>query len=145
MAKPVLVCDMQHETLKVDVYLAYQGNERCFYSYTYTYNEAEKDSLTWDNPEEMSGMKNACKLINEQLSPKLEGRDLFLFKKLELLILNFKNKQQEQGVTVGPNVTAAVSNALYYACAKAMDSQYPYLEMYKTNMLKDFQLPFIAD
>lgn len=142
-AKPAFLCDLQHESLQIDVYLAYQGNERCFYSYTYTYNEAEKESLTWDNKEEMQGMKTACQLINDHLSPLLVDRDLYLFKKLELLLLNFKRKKEDQGVTVGPNVISAVSNALFYACAKAMDSQYPYLQMYKANMLKDFQLPFV--
>ena len=73
----------------------------------------------------------------------LAGRDLYLFKKLELVLVNFKHKREEQGVTVGPNVISAVSNALFYACAKAMDGQFPYLQMYKANLLKDFQLPFL--
>ena len=123
--------------------MSYQGTERCYYSYIYTYNEAEKESLTWDNREEMSGMKTACQLINHNISPMLVGRDLFFWKKLEALLLHFKEKREEHGETVGPNVVGAVSNALFYACAKAMDSQYPYLPMYKANMLKDFQLPFV--
>lgn len=142
-AKPAYLCDLQHESLQIDVYLNYQGTARCFYSYTYTYNDAEKESMTWDNAEEMKGMKTACELINQNISPMLAGRDLYLFKKLEHLLLNFKYKREDQGVTVGPNVIGAVSNALFYACAKAMDGQYPYLQMYKANMLKDFQLPFI--
>ena len=116
----------------------YQGNTRCFYSYIYTYNESEKETLTWDNPEEMKGMKTACQLINENLSPMFAGKDLYLFKKLDHLLTNFKNKRQDQGTTVGPNVTSAVSHALFYGCAKAMDSQFPYLQMYSANMLKTF-------
>lgn len=125
------------------MYLSYQGNERCFYSYIYTYNESEKETLTWDNQDEMKGMKTACKLINESLSPLLAGKDLYLFKKLDLLLMNFKNKRQDQGTTIGPNVTSAVSHALFYACAKAMDSQFPYLQMYQANMLRPLQLPFV--
>ena len=47
-AKPAYLCDFTQETLQIDVYLTYQGSERCFYSYTFTYNESEKESLTWD-------------------------------------------------------------------------------------------------
>lgn len=46
-------------------------------------------------------------------------------------------------MTVGPNVTSAVSHALFYGCAKAMDGQFPYLQMYSANMLKTFQLPLM--
>jgi enolase len=108
--------------VQVDVYLAYQGTERCFYSYTYTYNESEKENMTWDNKEEMKGMNTACQIINQQISPMLMGRDLYLLKKLESALTNLKNKSEQQGVTVGSNVISSVSNALFYGCAKAMDN-----------------------
>ena len=67
-AKPCYICDLTVETLQIDVYLQYQGVERCFFNYIYTYNESEVDKLTWDDEEGKTGMTRACSIIN-QLSP----------------------------------------------------------------------------
>ena len=57
-------------------------------------NESEKENMTWDNKEEMKGMNTACQIINQQISPMLMGRDLYLLKKLESALTNFKNKSE---------------------------------------------------
>ena len=64
-AKPTYVCDLSIETLQVDVFLQYQGIERCFFSYIYTYNESEIPNLTWDDEEAKTGMTTACSIINQ--------------------------------------------------------------------------------
>ena len=82
-ARETFLCDLAYQSMQIDVYLSYQGQERCFYSYIYTYNEAEREDFPWDNAEEKTGMREACKVINEQISPLLEGRDLLLIKKID--------------------------------------------------------------
>jgi hypothetical protein len=71
IARPSFLCELQQETLQIDVYLSYQGAERCFYTYTFTYNESEKALLTWDKHEELTGMELACQFINEQICPQI--------------------------------------------------------------------------
>jgi len=89
-------------------------------------------------------MKTACDLINNQVNQVLQGKDLFLYKKIDGYLNNFKTKREAQGEKIGPNITAAVSNALFYACAKAVNSQYPFMSMYKANMVKEFVPPYIV-
>jgi enolase len=117
------------------VYLSYQGQE-CFYKYHYTYNEAEKDLLTWDSPE--GGMSKACDLIN-QLSLLLVGKDLTQFKKIDDAIKNFKIRKEEQGETVGINVTSAVSQSLFYAFASAQNPRSPFQSIFKQTTLRQMK------
>jgi len=92
----------------------------------------------------LKGMKTACDLINSQVNQVLQGKDLFLYKKIDGYLNSFKTKREAQGEKIGPNITSAVSNALFYACAKAVNSQYPFMSMYKANMVKGFVPPYIV-
>ena len=47
-ASETFLCNLSQESLEIDVVMSYQGFERSFYRYVYTYNEAEKDQMTWD-------------------------------------------------------------------------------------------------
>ena len=85
VARPTFICDLAVETLVVDVYLAYQGITRCYYSHVFTYNDSEKEQLTWDNQEEMTGMSKACELINS-LNEAVAERDIYNYKKLDLYL-----------------------------------------------------------
>lgn len=63
------------------------------------------------------------------------------FKKIDDVLRIFKERREGEhpDVKVGVNVTAAVSQALYYAFAKATAAQTPFLSMFKTNLLREFR------
>mmetsp|Transcript_6812 Transcript_6812/g.11485 ORF Transcript_6812/g.11485 Transcript_6812/m.11485 type:complete len:84 (-) Transcript_6812:1517-1768(-) len=75
-AKEIFLNEMQHESLQIDVYMNYQGQISNVHSHIFTYNEAQKDEMTWDNQEEKTGMSKACEIINEQITPLFDNRDL---------------------------------------------------------------------
>lgn len=129
-AKPTYLSELSIETLQIDVYLQYQGIERCFFSYVYTYNESEIDALTWDDEEEKTGMTNACAIINK-LSDQLAEKDIYQYKKIDTFLQGYAQRKAESGQKVGPNVTAAISQALFSATAAAEQGQFPFLSMYK--------------
>ena len=82
-ARETFVCDLLQKSIQIDVYLSYQGQERCFYNHIYTFNENELDSFTWDDPEEKTGLKKACEIINTEVSVLLQGKDITLIKKID--------------------------------------------------------------
>ena len=83
-------------------------------------------------------MQKACDLIN-QLSPSLVGKDLTQFKKVDDALKNFKNKREEQGETVGLNVTSAVSQAIFFAFAYAQNPRSPFQSIYKQATLREMR------
>ena len=62
----------------------------------------------------------------------LAGKDVIQFKKIQDQIINFKSRYEtdNEGEIVGRNVTTAVTNALYYAFAKATSNELPFLSMF---------------
>ena len=143
VASPWYLYDLTVETLKIDVYLSYQGKERCFYTYIYTYNDSEKPLMTWDDEEEQTGMTAACEMINT-LSDLVAEKDIFNYKKLDLFLKNYAAKKEDSGVKVGLNVIGAISQAIFAATANATDKQMPFLGMYRQNMAKEFEPPIIS-
>ena len=66
-------------------------------------------------------MTNACDIINNQISQLIEGKDLFIFKKIDHALSGFQSRKNENDEKIGPNIICAVSNAIFFACAKAAD------------------------
>ena len=60
---------MGHQSLKIDVFLQYQGITECKHSHIFTYDESTE--IWWDKPEEKSGLDEACSFINVNVSQKL--------------------------------------------------------------------------
>lgn len=52
-AHETYICDATQPSINIDVYLNYQGIERCFHSHEFTYNQSDLDSdnFTWDDKE----------------------------------------------------------------------------------------------
>lgn len=42
-----------------------------------------------DKQEEKQGMKKACKIINEEISPLLQGKEILGFKKIDEMMLAY--------------------------------------------------------
>lgn len=64
-----------------------------FHRHAFTYNPSQLENMTWDNSDEKTGMLLACKIINEQLSPLLHGKDATLFKKMDDALMTFKERE----------------------------------------------------
>ena len=45
--------------------------------------------MLWDNQEEMTGMANACEIINTEMSTILQGKDLIQVKKIDDSLKSF--------------------------------------------------------
>ena len=69
-------------TLKLTVYLSYQGKTQPYFSYLLPLN-AEGDA------QPITDFKEACRLINEEISPLLKGRDVLGLKKIDDALLAF--------------------------------------------------------
>eukprot|EP00351_Strombidinopsis_sp_SopsisLIS2011_P001520 CAMPEP_0116877872 /NCGR_PEP_ID=MMETSP0463-20121206/9616_1 /TAXON_ID=181622 /ORGANISM="Strombidinopsis sp, Strain SopsisLIS2011" /LENGTH=81 /DNA_ID=CAMNT_0004525515 /DNA_START=114 /DNA_END=359 /DNA_ORIENTATION=+ len=71
-------------SIKVEVYLNYQGKVQLAHTYVHAYNQEEADSedFLYDNKEEKTGFQQACKQINDIIGPFLKGKELPLTKKI---------------------------------------------------------------
>jgi hypothetical protein len=88
------------KTIKLIVYLNYQGKTRAYYTYTMPFNQEDIQTFTLyvlrficvndfysDKIEEKSGMKNACRIINEDINGFLKGRDILGLKKIDEMLI----------------------------------------------------------
>jgi len=77
-------------------------------------------------------MAQACNFINNKISPLLKDKDPVQFKRIDDILNNFKNREEEDGVTkIGHNVLSGVSHAIFNAFNKAFEPQQPFLSMFK--------------
>ena len=72
------------KTLKVTVYLNYQGKLQPFYTYIQPVN-LEADGACAP----ITDFKEACRLINEDLSQLIKGKDVLALKKIDDLLLTY--------------------------------------------------------
>jgi len=92
-----------------------------------------------DKQEEKLGMKNACKIINEEISPLLKGKEILGLKKLDEMLLSLQKKTLEtRGVQIGDNVVKACSEALMYAYGACLTPADPFISFYRYIMDKDY-------
>ena len=93
-----------------------------------------------DKPDEKVGMKQACRIINEDINQILKGKDILGLKKLDEMLLAFQKKSHEAGVSVGDNVIRACSEALFYAYGATMSPADPYQSIYSFLRSKSYEL-----
>jgi hypothetical protein len=72
------------KTLKITVFIAYQGKTLPYYTYIQPLNPESEGSCA-----SISDFKEACRLINEEISPLIKGKDVLALKKIDDLLLNF--------------------------------------------------------
>jgi len=119
-------------TLKLTVYVSYQGKVQPAYSYVLPQNgEGEAQPIT--------DFKEACRLINEEISPLLKGRDVLGLKKIDDTLLAFQKKKAEQEVQVSDQVLRACSEAILYAYGQSTSPAAPYKALYKYLKNRDLE------
>ncbi len=79
------------KTMKITVFIAYQGKTLPYYTYVQPLNPESEGSCA-----SISDFKEACRLINEEISPLIKGKDVLALKKIDDLLLNFQKKKAEQ-------------------------------------------------
>ena len=72
------------KTLKITVYIAYQGKTLPYYTYIQPLNPESEGANA-----PITDFKEACRLINEEISPLLKGKDVLALKKIDDLLLSF--------------------------------------------------------
>lgn len=72
------------KTLKITVYLSYQGKTQPFFTYTLPLN-LEADGAA----PAITDFKEACRIINEDLSSLLKGKDILGLKKIDDALLAY--------------------------------------------------------
>ena len=119
-------------TLKLTVYVSYQGKVQPVYSYVLPQNgEGETQPI--------NDFKEACRLINEEINPLLKGRDVLGLKKIDDTLLAFQKKKAEQEVQVSDQVLRACSEALLYAYGQSTSPAAPYKALYKYLKNRDLE------
>ena len=66
------------KTLKVIVYLTYQGKTLPYYTYTLPLNHESEGAST-----PITDFREACRIINDEISPLLKGKDILGLKKID--------------------------------------------------------------
>jgi hypothetical protein len=70
------------QSIRIDVYCAYQGRVGLRYKHTFCYDLEQQETMIFDSEEEKSGCKQMCDIINGKLSEflfeRLNGRSLDL-------------------------------------------------------------------
>ena len=72
------------KTLKITVYIAYQGKTLPYYTYIQAVNPETEGAGA-----PITDFKEACRLINEEISPLIRGKDVLALKKMDDLLLLF--------------------------------------------------------
>lgn len=85
-------------------------------------------------------MKKACKIINEEISPLLQGKEILGFKKIDEMMLAHQKKssQSDEGSIIGDNIIKACSEAIVYAYAFCVSPADPYQGFFKFMFDRDF-------
>jgi hypothetical protein len=98
------------KTLKITVYLSYQGKTQPYLSYTVPLNlEADGASPM------ITDFKEACRIVNEDLTALLKGKDILGLKKIDDALIGYQRKAAEQDVHVNDNIIRGCSEAILYA------------------------------
>lgn len=98
------------KTIKITVYLTYQGKTLPYYTYVAPVNQ-ESDGAS----PPIGDFKEACRIINNDISPLLKGRDILGLKKIDDTLIAYQKKKAEQDVQINDNIIRACSEAFLFA------------------------------
>lgn len=102
------------------MYLTFQGRSELKHSHVFTYDESQAEQFPWDKPEDKTGLTEACRYINEEMSTKLAGvilhSSIQADNKLCDLLQAHEGGEEESKQR---NLIKACSEALTYAVAKS--------------------------
>lgn len=78
-------------------------------------------------------------MINEEISPLLNGKDILGLKKIDDALLGFQRKKQESEIQVNDNIIRACSEALLYAYSQATQPAAPYQGVHRFLKSRDLE------
>jgi len=87
--------NMVAQSIKLNVYLAYQGQVRLANTVTFAYDEEEKGHFLFNNAETKSGLSNACSMIGKEFTSVIkanmgnEGLTVENLMKVDAVMLNY--------------------------------------------------------
>eukprot|EP00347_Sterkiella_histriomuscorum_P018418 403345584 len=138
-ARETVICEQQR-TIKIKVWLQFNGKTLPYYVYTFPFNPEDIANFTFDKPDEKTGMKKACHIINEEISPLLKGKEILGFKKIDEILLAYqkKSQQSDEGSHVGDNIIRACSEAILFAYAFCTSPSDPYVGFFKFMFDRDY-------
>jgi enolase len=114
-------------TLKLTVYLSYQGKTLPYYTYIQPVNQESEGGGA-----PITDFKEACRLINEEVSPLLKGKDVLALKKVDDVLAAWAKKRAEGGEQqVNEYILRACSEAVLYSYAQTVQPASPYQGMYR--------------
>lgn len=105
------------KTIKVAVYLAYQGKVLPYYTHTLPLNQESEGAGV-----PITDFKEACRVINEEISPLLKGKDILGLKKIDDILQSFQKKKED----VNDNIIRACSEAVLFAYPQCTSPSAPY-------------------
>jgi enolase len=89
----------------------------------------------------ITDFKEACRIINTEISPLLRGKDILALKKIDEALLNFQKKkaEQEPSVMINDAIIRACSEAVLYAYPFSTAPATPYQSLYRYLRNRDLQ------
>ncbi len=112
-------------SLKLQVFLNYQGRTEMRYEHILTYDQDEHEkSFIYDNKADRTGLEQACNLINNEVNRVLHGIVLDDISKIDSALLGYFDNKAEKQEEIGTNVIKAVSEAILLgttACYQKLD------------------------
>jgi len=127
VAKRVFLLDNPlYQTLKISVYLHFQGRSALRYTHILAYDPEEQDKFLYDSKEK-SGLDFACHLVNTEVNSLLDRKPLETLEDVEDLLAMFYRQKLDSQSQIGVNVIKACSEAILYGAAKC----YEQVDLYK--------------
>ena len=123
LAKKVCLQELPNvHSIKVQVWLNYQGRSEMRYEHILTYDQDEHEkTFLYDNKQERVGVDQAIALINNDVNRVLKGIVIGDFSKIDNALSQYFTTKQSKEEEIGTNVIKVVSEALILATASCYD------------------------
>lgn len=132
------------QSLKIHVYLSYQGQTRMAHTHIFSYDEEERGHFIFNNAEQKTGLQQSAQLITNDFTKCLraqmgtDGLDVEnLMKMDQTLVKYFRQNLAQDGKAegLGLNLVRACSDAIYTAVGKVLtESHAHHAAVYNTKL-----------
>lgn len=86
-----LTDDPKSISLKLNVFLTYQGRTELRHCHYHTYDADEVEEFQFDNPAEQTGLKQTCEIINNEINSLFKNMVLESQKETDQILVNWQN------------------------------------------------------
>ncbi|CDW78142.1 ankyrin repeat family protein [Stylonychia lemnae] len=129
-----------NQTLKLQVYLNFQGRSDIRYTHILAYDPEEQDKFLFDNKAEKTGLEHACDIINNEISQHLHGKVIETMDEIDQQLHYFYQGKMDGHSDIGFNVIKACSEAILFAAASCFER----INLYKSIRVNQYQSEFPA-